>query len=408
MTKPIRNILFITWDGPETTYLESLFLPILAGLKVAGYNAHVLQFSWGGTVPRDRRAALCAAAGIPYRSVTVLRRGGAAGPFLTAWRGAHHIRHAVQDWRIDTLMPRSLMPALAVLSLRRSVRQALHLVFDADGLAVDERVDFSGLSPHGLTYRLLRDVEAEMLRQADVVLCRTEAAKAILHARAGAGTNPEAFHVVTNGVDPQPFAAALSACPISSSRGFALCYCGSIGQQYRLPEMISIALRLKGHVADLRFRIFALAQDRVAEELARHGLGGEDWITCQGLSPAEVPHALVQCDLGIALRQPQFSTRAVLPIKISEYLMAGLPVIGTPGVGDTAALEAAGVFRSAEAANLDRTIRWVLDEVIPQRDLFRQRCHEIARTRLSHQSTIGDYLRALASVGQGQDAPCAD
>lgn len=408
MTKPIRNILFITWDGPETTYLESLFLPILAGLKVAGYNAHVLQFSWGGAVPRDRRAALCAAAGIPYRSVTALRRGGAAGPFLTAWRGAHHIRHAVQDWRIDTLMPRSLMPALAVLSLRRSVRQALHLVFDADGLAVDERVDFSGLSPHGLTYRLLRDVEAEMLRQADVVLCRTEDAKAILHARAGAGTNPEAFHVVTNGVDPQPFAAALSACPISSSSEFTLCYCGSIGEQYRLPEMISIALRLKGHVADLRFRIFALAQDRVAEELARQGLGGEDWITCQGLSPVKVPHALVQCDLGIALRQPQFSTRAVLPIKISEYLMAGLPVIGTPGVGDTAALEAAGVFRSAEAANLDHTIRWVLNEVIPQRDFFRQRCHEIARSRLSLQSTIGDYRRAIASVGRGKDAPCAD
>lgn len=33
MKKSIKNILFITWDGPETQYLERLFLPIFAGLE---------------------------------------------------------------------------------------------------------------------------------------------------------------------------------------------------------------------------------------------------------------------------------------------------------------------------------------------------------------------------------------
>lgn len=40
------NILFVTWDGPQVSYLEGLFLPIFKALKSAGIHVHVLQFTW--------------------------------------------------------------------------------------------------------------------------------------------------------------------------------------------------------------------------------------------------------------------------------------------------------------------------------------------------------------------------
>lgn len=402
LRRPIRNILFITWDSPETQYLERLFLPIFAGLATHGFRFHVLQFSWGLDGVVERRADLCAAQGIAYRNVVVLRRLGGAGAFLSAMRGARAIRKAVADWEIDTLMPRSLMPALAVLRMGRAGREGLALVFDADGLPADERVDFAGLSPHGATYRILRDIEAEALRSADAVLSRTEAARSILLARAGAGLAAERCHVVSNGVDPSPFAQAAGPRVGTERKGFVLCYCGSIGPQYRLADMIATAQRLKLAMPDLRFLLLSPAEAEIRAALARVGLSDCGWIEAKRLEAEAIPAALMECDLGIALRQPAFSTRAVLPIKIGEYLLAGLPVIGTPGVGESAALEAAGVFRSAEAADLEQTIAWIVDEVRPGAAAYRERCHAIGLQRFAVAATVEQYREALVRCDAGR------
>lgn len=394
-----RKFLFITWDGPGTSYLEGLFLPIFVELKAAGFAPHVLQFSWGELPVHERRAALCEAVGIPYRHVPVWRHLGGAGSFLSASFGARHIRRAVRDWRIDTLMPRSLMPALAVLRLRRGERKTLSLVFDADGLAADERVDFGGLSPHSLTYRLLRDIESEMLRQANSVLCRTEAAKNILIARAGAGVRPKTYHVVPNGKDPEPFVRALSNRKIERTGGFRLCYCGSIGDQYCLPEMLDIALFLKQRIPELTFHLFSPDTHHVNTEIKRFGLEGQNWISSRSLTSGEVPTALSECDLALALRKKSFSMQAVQPIKFSEYLLAGLPVMGTPDVGDTSRLMAKGVFRSAENNDREQTLSWILNSLMPQRDRMRELCHETGKTTFSVAETATRYAAALQICG---------
>ena len=60
-----RRVLFVTWDGPQVSYLEGLFLPIFKALAERGYLFHVLQFTWG---PSDRRSAIaraCAEAADP-------------------------------------------------------------------------------------------------------------------------------------------------------------------------------------------------------------------------------------------------------------------------------------------------------------------------------------------------------
>lgn len=398
-----RNILFLTWDGPETRYLERLFLPILAGLRERGFRPHVLQFGWGEAALFQRRGALCAAAGIPYRAQPILRRGGAAGPFLTALAGARPIRRAVAEWGIDTLLPRSLMPALATLRLRPAERAGLKILFDADGLPADERVDFAGLSPLGATYRLLRDIEMRMLLSADAVLTRTPAARDILCARAGTGLPPGRVHRVTNGVDASPFAAALASLPPRDGAGPVLCYCGSIGPQYRLPEMLEVARRLRARLPDLRFRLLSPATAEIGAELARQGFAGADWIEARAVAPEAVPGELARCDIGLALRQPAFSTRAVLPIKLGEYLLAGLPVIGTPGIGDTAALEAEGLFRSAEAEALDATLDWLVGTALPGRDSLRRRAHAAGLQGYSLTSAVESYAEALASLAHAGD-----
>ena len=67
------NVLFVTWDGPQVHYLESLFLPIFQRLHDHDLHFDVLQFRWGDPAHTVRIAKRCRAAGIGYRPVPVHR-----------------------------------------------------------------------------------------------------------------------------------------------------------------------------------------------------------------------------------------------------------------------------------------------------------------------------------------------
>ena len=44
----MKSILFITWDGPQTNYMEGLFLPLFNEIqKTSAYQFHIIQFTWG-------------------------------------------------------------------------------------------------------------------------------------------------------------------------------------------------------------------------------------------------------------------------------------------------------------------------------------------------------------------------
>lgn len=384
----MSKTLFITWDGPQVSYLEGLFLPIFEGLAEHGHQFHVLQFTWAKPSRIVATEALCRAAGVPYRAVRISRRFGPLGPLMTAIRGARHIKKAVRDWQIDTLMPRSLMPALATLCMRD--RSGLRVIFDADGFAVDERVDFAGLSPNGLNYRIMRDIEAQMTRVADTVLTRTEAAIPILQARAGAGTDLAKYHVVSNGRRITPFAAPAS--DSDGSRGPVICYAGSIGAQYCPETMLAVATALRARLPNLKFKIFSADGDNMEKVISESGMRDRTWITINRLAPQDVHAHLADCDVALSFRKPAFSTQGVAPIKLGDYLLAGLPIIGSAGVGNTRPLIDAGVFLASDGSNLDEIVDWFCETVLKDRAAMRKTCREIGEAQFSISESVARYL----------------
>src|SRR5262245_3391952 len=117
------KVLFVTWDGPDQSYLESLFMPLQARLGARGVQFHVLQFSWeGDAAQRARTAEAAAAFGIPYQRVSVVRRPKALATAASVALGAFEIRRAVRRYGIDVIMPRSVLPALMTLLARRALQ----------------------------------------------------------------------------------------------------------------------------------------------------------------------------------------------------------------------------------------------------------------------------------------------
>lgn len=392
----------MTWDGPQVSYLESLFLPIFEGLKVRGWDFDVLQFRWGEKALEERSRAACQSAGVGYRAVTIRRWGGGAGPFLSAVLGRRHVRSAVRAFGSDIIMPRGMMPAISVLAA--GGRKLGPLVFDADGLPTDERVDVAGIAPTSATYRILRDLEAQMARVSRSVITRTEPSAEILYHRAGPPMKREDFHVVANARDEavfHPYDAEARAdvrrrlgieptCPL-------LVYAGSVGPQYRFEAMKALFGEVRRLRQDARLLVLTGSPERASQEL----YGGAPGALIMRVPPNEVPPLLAAADVGLAYRSTSFSMLGIAPVKLSEYLLCGLPVIGTAAIGDTKPVVEEGVLFDDQGGS-EAAARWLLGEVMPRREVYRQKAREVGRAQFSLPRSIEDYSRALRTFGEAK------
>lgn len=397
------KILFISWDGPQVTYLEGLFLPIFSALQAEGFEFHVLQFTWADRDSVQRTRAVYEAAGVTYRAVRVLRFPKALGAVFTAWRGSRIITQAIRRLGIEVVMPRSIMPAFATM-LARGLGN-IPIVFDADGLAVDERVEFAAESTSALQSWVMRDVEVKAVRRASVVLTRTVRAAEILRARAGAGTTAGKFHVVGNGRDPGQFHPSDDAtrARVRNRLGIALTapllvYAGSLGQQYCPDEMLLLFECLLRRRPDAQLLVLSTQGETLRVLASKMGLPSRV-LTVIAVQPHEVPEYLACADVGLALRMPSFSMQGVAPIKLGEYLLCGVPVVVSTVIATSELIDGrTGIqLDGTENAALDQVADWITNEVLDDREGFRQRCVALGRDSFSLGGSVAGYVRALSA-----------
>lgn len=330
------NILFITWDGSQTSYMEGLFMPILSEVQTqSDYVFHVVQFTWATPEKIDIAQKAAQKLNIIYTPRTIVRKPLAVlGNLFTLYKGILFFKKYIKENNITIVMPRSTMPTVMV---NRIPKKNFKVVFDADGLPLEERIDFSGLSRNSKQYRFLKNEENKMLVRADVVLTRSEDAVKI-HLETVNYKKPEKFSVVLNGRNTNFFK------PNTSEREKkrkelhidiqtkVFVYCGSLGAQYCWEEMTAIFRKYHEKNQNALFLILtgnvAFANERIPKDL-------KEFIMVKTVPFAEVPNYLSVADLAFAIREPKLSMRAIAPIKLGEYLLMGIPTIASVGIGDT-------------------------------------------------------------------------
>lgn len=383
-----ERALFVTWDGPQVHYLESLFVPIFSRLRTHGIAVDVLQFGWGD---QDGARAACTANGIRYRRVEIGRKWGALGPLFSAVFGGRAVREAAAAFNSTVLMPRSLFAGLAALS----GQVGLPILFDSDGLLADERREArAGWSPE---YALLRQLESTLVHQADHVLVRTVSARDML-ARRGR-RDASAFTIVRNGRDPKIFKRvdarhrAEMRCTLGlANRHPLLIYAGSVGPQYESQQMGRIAETMRG--SHLNCGLLVLTGEI---ERARKAFGpAANWAQFRTAAPEEVPAILSAGDFGLSLRSSTLAMRGVAPIKLGEYLLSGMPVIGSPGIGPTEPAERAGVFVDASLPDVELLAR--IEDLLRRGENARADARQVGETAFSLDAAVNDYREAFATL----------
>lgn len=372
----MKRVLFVTWDGPDQNYLQSLFFPIFVGMQAHGFGVDVLQFRWGTQQQTAQVSAAAKASAIGYRSVQIRRRPKLLGALGSVAYGALILRQVLRSGEFTLVMPRSILPGQIVNLARSSVP----VVFDADGLPADERVEFAGWSAHGGLYRVWRDIEAEAVRRASAVITRTTAAKTVLLERAGPQTRAESVIVAPNGKDenlfspgePEQRARTRADCGIPEQAPW-LVFAGSIGPQYRPDALLAFYRLVLARAPDTRLTVLTGQEAEVRALLSSQGLASAN-VNVMRAAPDDVPKYLAAADLGLAFRVASFSQRAVSPIKVAEYLLCGLPVLANSGVGDLdqqVPASAGRLLADTDPESLLGAADWFVREVYVQRDRYR-------------------------------------
>lgn len=396
MRKTIK-VLFISWDSDQTNYMENLFFPIFEGLqKEMDCQFFVLQFSWANAAEVNRIANLAKELQLTYQQQQVRRKPNPIlGTLLTTQLGQKSIKSMVEKYGITHLMPRSTMPAMMVNSIFKwAKKKNLKVIFDADGLPIQERVDYAGLKENSLQYQWLKKAETKLLKLSDIVLVRSTLAINEHLKNIGQTYKPKFFKVsngrIKNRFKPDPIIRKKIREDLNILPETKLwLYSGSIGPQYLLAEMLQLFEAYHKYNPKSKF-LFLVRSSSVLTEAIPNRL--KHAIVIKTVKYAFLPAFYAAADLGVSLRKPAPSLAGIAPIKVSEYLLAGLPIISSKGIGDLDEMIGEESFCFKYPPNEQRTINNWLNDI---KDISREHIREKSIPWFSLENSIGEYKQAL-------------
>ncbi len=397
----MTKILFITWDSDQTNYLETLFFPIFKALQTEkGFQCHIMQFSWAGTEEVIRIRRIAEQSGLSYLHYPISRKPlPFLGALLAVFQGVFYIKNYVQEYNINTLMPRSTMPAMMVNRLIDwLVKKEVRLIFDADGLPLEERLDYTDLEENSIQYKWLKGEEVKILKSANKILTRSD--KSIeIHLKKIGEEHIRKFHKVSNGrltdifspssASGQSIRMELGLTPIAK----LFVYSGSLGPQYCWDEMLKIFQAYHLDNPDSKFLVLTRNPEYLDKKIPDELMKVIMPVSCDF---EKIPNYLSAADVAFSLRSPALSLAGIAPVKLGEYLMMGLPVIVSKGIGDT------------EELLLDKSFTFILDHDDPNRNekvlnwLNEIESHEereildFGRKNFSLEKSITEYAIALS------------
>jgi glycosyltransferase involved in cell wall biosynthesis len=109
----------------------------------------------------------------------------------------------------------------------------------------------------------------------------------------------------------------------------------------------------------------------------------------------EVPMYLSAADIAFSLRIPRYSMRGVFPIKLAEYLLMGLPVITSKGIGDTEDLlkEAPGCFVFNHFST--KSMHLVNEFLLQAKELDQNKIRAFAVKNFSLEKCANQYIKTF-------------
>ena len=241
-------------------------------------------------------------------------------------------------------------------------------------LVYEDRDYDPGLLPDRLRRWYTAVVERFVQRRADVVISVGHRLAELR--RRESGVEPA---VISNGIEWERFEQSRR----TSGRSNTLIYVGNISPWCGLEQNIRALPHLRRSIPDVRLLVVGsgmVEDERFFRQLALE-MGLEGVVDFAGSQPhAQLPAFMARAAIGLANSQPVSYRQFACPLKVIEYMAAGLPVLATE---NTEAADMVGRYRSGVAAAYEASaIAAACERLLRDRTTYEQmRDNAMSRSR---------------------------
>jgi len=336
------RFVFVMGGEFEPTVIDSQVVDAIAALEPEGIRLDLLLLMHGGVMTGKLRENLARRAEVARRIsgrveiIPVPRQGLRTGLVLGA--AALALDMALHPARRTIFHGRGELVSSFAAVVRRRLR-SVRMVYDARGDSVAEQLMYAerqGIPPERaeLAHQFER-ARRLSVDHADHVFCVSTVLRDRL--RTLYGLPEDRFTVVPCVADPAKFRAdeaerATLRRDLGIEDRFVVVYPGRLGRWHEGERVFELVRALAEKRADVYFLVLTPDVEEACA-LAATTLPAGRWSVTRA-AHSEVPRYLRASDLGILIRERHPLNEVACPTKFAEYVMSGLPVLISEGIGD--------------------------------------------------------------------------
>jgi glycosyltransferase involved in cell wall biosynthesis len=383
-----KKALFVSYNAATEPLVRSQVLPYISALSQIGIKFYFLSFekdfSQGADISKQLNDA-----GIEWIRLKFHSRPLLLAKWFDIKIGSIVVLWACLTKKIKIIHARGIMGAcIAMIPAKLA---GVKFIFDMKS-SLAEAYRLNGrIKRESITYRMLVSLEKLCVLNSDEVIVETRTHKEELEKLFGGRKKVPRITVLPCCVDVQRFEEKKEHAYVQPGGDMRLVYLGSLSGWYMIPEMLDLFKALK--TARLNSECLFLTDDKeglVARIAKDKGLDG---VTVTKAAYKDVPKNLWGATAGVLFKCPNERLDS-FPIKIAEYLAAGLPIVINAGMGDVEDMiiknRVGVVVRCLDEGSYARSVK-ELELLIKEGPALQKRCEALAAENLSSKFGLSIY-----------------
>jgi glycosyltransferase involved in cell wall biosynthesis len=398
----LRSALYISYFGIREPLVQTQVLTYLRELVAGGWNIHLITFEkgWPDSFSNEELKFWqnkLQNEGITWHINKYTDSRSLKAKIRDIFSGLRQARTIIRKNDIKIVHGRAHVGTM-IGELSRFFLK-VKLLFDIRGFNPEEQVESGRWSQRSLKYFIYKTAEKYLLMRASGFILLTNAGRKALFPQSihQPGDPQELYRlpdkrpiqIIPCCVDDSRFEMKLNQKQQSNltkeTLGLGNClkiiaHVGALGGLYPEERIVKTFAEIKKQYPDYGFIILSQTSTNQFKELYEAASLPADSLWVGKVPVSEVANYLAICDWGLSLKKESYSQLSCSPTKIPEYLLAGLPVISSKGIGDTDKIltenEVGLVFNAWDDADI---VRCVSDmSKLEKISNLRQKCQETA------------------------------
>jgi glycosyltransferase involved in cell wall biosynthesis len=383
-----RNALFVSYNAATEPLVKSQVLPYLSALSATGIKFFFLSFekdaAQGHAISEELSALDISWIRLKFHNKPALF----AKPFDILC-GEFAVLRTCMTKKIGVVHARGIMGAC--ISIIPAKLLGARFVFDMKS-SLAEAYRLSGrIKKDSVIYRVIAALERFCVLHSDEVIVETNLHKNELEKISAHSKKVPRITVLPCCVDVKRFNENGDHDYIRSGGAMKLVYLGSLSGWYMIPEMLEFFSALKRLRPGSEFLFLSDDKDGSLGRLIKDKkLGG---VIITKVPYDHVPKSLWGATAGVLFKWPNERLDS-FPIKVAEYLAAGLPVVINSGMGDVEDMvnnnRVGVVVGSCDEEAYIRAIN-ELASLVSEGHRLQQRCESVSAKELSSSFGLSVY-----------------